>query len=240
MVLRAPVRRFAFLCLLSLVALPGCATLKHNRMEDAPAYFTQVTPTGIRYGHNWEDRPCFTIDLDSTAWKLEEATADRVVWSRGEQHFAIYLADDRKGKFAIAGMNGEQALAAFMGYELDFVKPRFDLQTTSAPRMAKDANGIWMQWGWEGRGGKRSTSSVDKPADQRHTIISLWIDPWVLSFDWATTDLSIALGPTPSMLDVIESLHFYPQCFAAMNPGETWGAQGSVAGPRKSDLKRIP
>ena len=238
--LRAPVRRFAFLYLVSLVAFSGCATLKHSRMEDAPAYFTQVTPTGFRYGHNWEERPCFTIDLDSTAWKLEEATADRVVWSRGEQHLALYLADDRKGKFAVAGMDGEQALSAFMGYELDFVKPRFDLQTTSAPRMAKDVNGIWMQWGWEGRGGKRAASTVDRPADQRHTIISLWIDPWVLSFDWATTDLNIAFGPTPTMLDVIESLHFYPECFAAMSPGETWGAKGSVAGPRKSDLKKIP
>jgi len=233
---RAPVRQIAFLCLVAFTALPGCATL-HSRMDDAPAYFTQVTPTGMRYGHNWEGRPCFTIELDGPDWSLDEATADRIVWSRGQQHLAIYLADNRKGKFAVAGMDGEQALTAFMGYELDFVRPRFDMHMTNRPRLARDANGIWMQWGWEGHGGKRVSSSVDKPADQRHTIMSLWIDPWVLSFDWATTDLNIALGPTPAMLDVIESLTFFPECFAAMDPGETWGAEGSIAGPKKTSVK---
>jgi hypothetical protein len=55
----------------------------------------------------------------------------------------------------------------------------------------------------------------------------------VLSFDWATTDMSIPPGPTPSMINVIESLTFYPECFAAMDPGETWGASGAVMGPKR-------
>jgi len=192
-------------------------------MDEAPAYFTQVTPTGIRYGHNWDDRPCFTLDLEGTSWKLEEATSDRVVWSQGDQHLAIYLADNRKARFAVAGMDPSAALESFMGYELDFLKPRFDMQRTYPPKLAQDENGVWMQWGWEGMGGKRMSTAVDKPADQRHAIASLWVDPWVLSLDWATTDLSLTLGATPAMIAVIESLHFYPDCFAAMNPGETWG-----------------
>jgi hypothetical protein len=72
-------------------------------------------------------------------------------------------------------------------------------------------------------GGKRMSTAVDKPADQRHAIASLWIDPWILSLDWATTDMALTLGATPAMIAVIESLRFYPECFAAMNPGETWG-----------------
>ena len=238
MVSRAPYRLLAFLVLGSGVFASGCSHIGPKRMDDAPAYFTQVTPTGVRYGHNWEDRPCFTINLDSTSWKLEEAAADRIVWSRGPQHFALYLADNRKAKFAVSGMDGQQVLTSFMGYELDFVKPRFDMHLTHPPRLARDDNGTWMSWGWEGHGGKRSSSGVDKPADQRHTIMSLWVDPWVMSFDWATTDMSIAAGATPSMVDVIESLKFYPECFAAMSPGETWGASGSIAGPpRKGPSK---
>jgi hypothetical protein len=206
----------------SAIVTSGCTYIAGKRKDEAPAYFSQVTPTGMRYGHNWAERPCFTIDLDGSGWKLEEATADRVVWSRGELHLALYLADNRTGRFAVAGMDGQQALESFMGYELDFVKPRFDFQVSYPPKLAQDDSGVWMQWGWEGHGGKRSNTTVDKPADQRHVIASLWVDPWVLSFDWATTDMNIPLQPTPAMIDVIESLHFYPQCFGAMDPGETW------------------
>jgi len=221
---RAPVSLLAVLAaaIVSLSA-SACSYVAGKRMDEAPAYFTQVAGTGIRYGHNWEERPCFTIQLEGTSWKLEEATADRVVWSLGQNHLAVYLADNRSARFAVAGMDGTAALQSFMGYELDFVKPRFDLQRTYPPKLAQDNNGVWMQWGWEGMGGKRMSSSVDKPSDQRHAIASLWIDPWVLSLDWATTDMSQTLGATPEMISVIESLQFYPECFAAMDPGETWG-----------------
>ena len=214
----------ALACALA-VALFGISACAQTflKKEEAPAFFTQVNGEGVLYGHNWEDRPCFTIQLDSTAWKLEESTVDRVVWTRGEQAFALYLTDNRKARFAVGGMKDDGALLAFMGFELDFVKPRFDFQVTYPPRLAEDDNGVWMQWGWEGHGGKQVTTSVDKPADQRHSIASLWVDPWVLSLDWATTDLSVPAGVTPAMIDVLESVTFYPECFAAMQPGETRG-----------------
>ena len=61
------------------------------------------------------------------------------------------------------------------------------------------------------------------PVDQRHVVASLWMDPWVLSFDWATTEVEADyFGPTPEMIDMLESLRFHPACFAAMRTGETW------------------
>jgi hypothetical protein len=49
------------------------------------------------------------------------------------------------------------------------------------------------------------------------------MDPWVLSFDWATTEVEADyFGPTPEMIDMLESLRFHPACFAAMRTGETW------------------
>ena len=238
MVSRAPVSLLAALAAVVVsISLSACSYTGGKRMDEAPAYFTQVAGAGIRYGHNWDERPCFTIELEGTSWKLEEATADRVVWSLGANHLAIYLADNRSGRFAVAGMDGQAALQSFMGYELDFVKPRFELQRTYPPKFAGDTNGVWMQWGWEGMGGKRMSSSVDKPADQRHAIASLWVDPWVLSLDWATTDMSLTLGATPSMIAVIESLLFYPECFAAMNPGETWGSKSSGTTPQAAPAR---
>jgi len=59
------------------ISLSACGMTFGKGMDEAPAYFTQVTPTGIRYGHNWDDRPCFTLDLEGTSWKLEEATSAR-------------------------------------------------------------------------------------------------------------------------------------------------------------------
>ncbi len=224
------VRTAAAVAIAAVLLVCGCAPTV-RKAEQAPAYFTQVLEDGLLYAHNWEGRPCFSIRLDSTGWKLEEATADRVVWSSDKRHLAIYLADNRDGRFAVAGMDPQQVLRAFMGYELDFVKPRFEFHVTHPPRMAQDQNGVWMLWGWEGHGGKRLNSSVDKPADQRHTIASLWVDPWVLSFDWATIDMSIPPGATAAMIDVIESLRFYPECFDPMRPGETWKTKGAPLPP---------
>ena len=78
-----------------------------------------------------------------------------------------------------------------------------------------------MQWGWTGTGGKRKGTETQAPADQRHVIISLWVDPWVMSFDWASDEVSAIDGPTLEMIETLESLDFHPECFSAMVPGET-------------------
>src|SRR5688572_6829451 len=101
---RAPVRLLAVVTAVVSFGLSACTYSAGKRMDEAPAYFTQVTDTGLRYAHNWADRPCFTVQLEGTTWRLEEATQDRVVWSLGAQHLAIYLADNRVGRFAVAGM----------------------------------------------------------------------------------------------------------------------------------------
>jgi hypothetical protein len=197
----------------------GCAATR--RQPPPPAYFTQVTPKGIHYTHNWEDRPCFSIDLAGLMWNLTQAGPDKVVWRQGNHVLQVYLVDNRKSRFAVKGMDAEGALRAFIAYELDFVKPRFEMQLTRPPRIAQDHNGVWAQWGWEGHGGKTYGLGDTEPADQRHIIASLWVDPWVLSFDWATTDLSSDPHMTPQMVDVLESLQFHPQCYQTMVPGET-------------------
>ncbi len=188
----------------------------------APDYFTQVVPQGIRYAHNYQDRPCFSMVLGDEHWIMKEATQDRVLWRRGQQVLNVYLTDNRQSGFAVSGMNDEQALNAFIGSELEYVKPRFDVQDLRSPRTARDRNGLWSQWSWKGHGGKIVRPGQKKPLDQQHVIASLWLDPWVLSFDWATTQVTGNLGPTPEMIDVLESLTFNPKCFAGMRPGETW------------------
>ncbi len=214
-------RVFVVVPLVALLA--ACSqTFYKPKTEEAPAYFTEVIPGGIRYAHNWADRPCFSLQLSGSNWMLDESSADHVRWHRGGQVLHLYLTDNRKAAFAVSGMSPEQALRAFIGYELDYVRPMFEFLVNHPPKIAEDQNGVWAQWGWEGHGGKRSGSRVEAPADQRHVINSLWVDPWVLSLDWATTDLSMPPGATPEMIDVLESLHFHPQCFEAMQPGETW------------------
>jgi len=222
------------LCLLvGVLPMGGCGMLFSryaNRTADAPSYFTELTSTGIRYGHNWPDRPCFTIDLPGTAWSFIESSPDNVQWQRGDQVLRIYLTDNRTARFSVANMDTEQILRSFVAYELEYVQPWFEFYVAHTPKTAEDMNGVWMQWGWEGHGGKRRAARVDEPADQRHVIQSLWLDPWVLSLDWATTDLSEESGATPAKIDTLESLIFYPSCFKARLPGSTWGEPAEQKG----------
>ena len=69
------------------------------------------------------------------------------------------------------------------------------------------------------------------PADQKHRIASLWIDPWVLSFDFATTNLDTPDGETPDMKAVYRSLAFHNECFESMRSGETWGQTATNIAP---------
>jgi hypothetical protein len=71
------------------------------------------------------------------------------------------------------------------------------MQRTYPPKLAQDEKGVWMQWGWEGMGGKRMSTAVDKPADPAPRDREPWVDPWVLSLDWATTDLSLRSARRP-------------------------------------------
>ncbi len=231
----SPLARLALLVM--ALHLSGCAAIAKIRSKDsdAPSFFTQVTPSGIRYAHNWPERPCFTIDLAGTAWKFGESSPDNVQWTRGSEVLRVYLTDNRDARFAVADMDIEEVLRAFMAFELEYVQPWFEFQVSHSPRLAQDYNGIWMQWGWEGHDGKRRAARVDQPADQRHIIQSLWIDPWVLSLDWATTDLAEEPGTTPAKIDTLESVTFHPDCFQRLDPGSTWNEQAD-AGGNASDL----
>ncbi len=217
--------RLGFVGLASASLLVSACTLTRLQPPPPPPdFFTQVTPGGgTRYAHNWENRPCFSIEFATTDWVLKESTPDRVLWERKEDVLNLYMSDNRISGFAVSGMDAEEALRAFVSAELDYVKPSFDYQAVRAPRFARDHNGLWTQWSWKGVGGKLKRMGAKRPSDQQHVVASLWLDPWVLSFDWATTDVTPELGPTPAMIDVLESLQFHPNCFAGMSPGETWG-----------------
>jgi len=196
----------------------GCAAMGEGLFskEDAPSYFTQVTATGYLYAHNWPDRPCFTVELPGQGWRFLESTPDNAQWMRDTEVLRIYLTDNRDARFAVSDMNEEDVLRTFVAYEIEYVQPWFDFHITATPLMAEDFNGVWMQWGWEGHGGKRRAARVDEPADQRHVVHSLWLDPWVLSLDWATTDLTVEGGATPVKINTLESITFQTECFSAM------------------------
>jgi hypothetical protein len=187
-----------------------------------PAYFTQSTDYGYRYAHNWVGRPCFTIDLPGSDWVLQAATADYVLWHKGEYRLKVYLSDNREKAFAVAGMRGEDALRAYIGYEIDYIKPKFEKSISPAPSLRTNTTGLWALWRWEGRMGRRGGVGKAPPADQRHLIASLWLDPWVLSFDWATAKTELPDYDSPELLAAVQSLHFEPKCFAQMRSGETW------------------
>jgi hypothetical protein len=196
-----------------------------NQGEDAaPAYFTQATASGYRYAHNWVDRPCFTIDLPGNDWVLQSATADYVMWRKGAYALKVYLADNRVNAFAVAGMSSEDALRAYIGYEMDFIRPKFEKQSSPTPSLRTNETGLWALWRWEGRMGRRAGVGKPQPADQRHLLASLWLDPWVLTFDWATAKLDSPDVDSPELLAAVRSLTFYPQCFQSMRSGETWTA----------------
>ncbi|HYC54336.1 MAG TPA: hypothetical protein VEL28_05295 [Candidatus Binatia bacterium] len=221
--------------LAGLLVVAGCSASQDPELipgsrrsgtSDAPAYFSQSTDYGYRYAHNWVNRPCFTIDLPGHNWVLQSATPDFVMWNRGDHTLKVYLTDNRVSAFAVGGMDAEQALRAFIGFELDYIKPKFDRDFSPPPMINVASQGMYALWQWEGRGGRRAGVGRAQPADQRHTIISLWIDPFVLSFDWATANIA---KPDTSIevQEILESLDFYPECFASMRSGETWVAPAS-------------
>ena len=208
---------------MTVAGLPACSAGLFGEKPVAPAYFTEITPSNsLRYGHNWRERPCFTLELPGTDWQLDKASPDRVVWKRNKEILALYLTDNRHHRFAVSGMNPEQVLRAFIAYELEYLKPRFEVQRLPEPRFASDNNGRWGQWRWEGYGGLKSSNRSSVPSDQHHVVASLWLDPWVLSLDWGSTDTELEPGPRPELVDVVESLAFKPGCFGAMRRGETW------------------
>ena len=236
-------RTLAICTVAGALFMTGCAARTpvppgaRNQGDDlAPGYFTQATETGYRYAHNWVDRPCFTIDLPGTNWVLQSATADYVLWHKGDHALKVYLADNRAVQYAVAGMSPEGALRAFIGYELDFIRPKFEKQISPAPSLRTNDTGLWALWRWEGRIGRRAGVGRPQPADQRHLLASLWLDPWVISFDWATTNLQSPDVDSPELVHAVRSLTFYPQCFQQMRSGETWttddGAGAHLSAPR--------
>jgi len=201
-------------------ALPPGARGQGNDL--APGYFTEATATGYRYAHNWVDRPCFVIDLPGSDWVLQSATADYILWSKGDYRLKVYLTDNRQIAFAVGGMSPDEALRAFIGYELDFIKPKFEKHSSPPPSMRTNETGLWALWRWEGRIGRRAGVGKPQPADQRHLLASLWLDPWVITFDWATAKLDAPDVDSPELVYAVRSLSFVPQCFQNMRSGETW------------------
>lgn len=190
--------------------------------REGPAYFTQVHDMGTRYAHNWAGRPCFTIDLPLTEWVREGSSPDYAQWRRGPEVLKVYLSDNRERDFAVHGMSTEGVLRSFVGSELDFVAPKFAKYRSSPPQVWQGPEGVWAYWQWQGLDGRRAGVGKTKPADQKHYVASLWLDPWVLSFDWATLDIEGEHGLNVERQQVLKSLAFYPECFQSMDVGETW------------------
>ncbi len=224
-------------------APPGKAVVQDSDAP-GPAYFTQITESGARYSHNWVSRPCFSLELPGHQWVLQAATADYVLWRDNERVLKVYLADNRSTEFAVSGMTPEDTLRAFIGYELDYIKPRFTLHRSPAPLVNADRNGVWAHWLWEGREGRRAGVGTSTPADQKHRLATLWLDPWALSFDWATPDVEAPDGETADMAAVLDSLVFHPKCFTSMRTGETWGHTAADAArataPPGGEVERKP
>jgi len=197
--------------LLFLLAASGCARLRPQ--EEAPAYFTQVTDKGWLYAHNWAGTPCFTLELLGETWRLALSTPEKVDWVRGDEFLSIIFTDNRKIGFAVAEMTPEDVLRAFLGYEAEHIRPLFDYQVIRQPRFTTEYDGTWMGWGWEARGGKRRGVKSSVPADQSHVIMSLWLDPYVMSFDWGSKSSMAPREPTLEMIMLLESLEFRPECY---------------------------
>ena len=43
--------------------------------------------------------------------------------------------------------------------------------------------------------------------------MSLWFDPWVMSFDWGSKSSTAPREPTLEMILLLESLEFQPECY---------------------------
>ena len=198
-------RRFAVVAaLLALVAVSGCARLRPP--SEAPAYYTQVTDRGWLYAHNWANVPCFTIELLGDQWRLAKSDPEKVTWVRGEEVLVILFDDNRKLGFAVDKMLPEDALRAYLGYQAEQIQPLFDYQVIHPPKFATEYDGTWMQWSWEGKGGKRRGVRAGIPSDQKHTVMSLWQDPFVISFDWAGKGPKATTEPTLEMVMTLETL----------------------------------
>jgi hypothetical protein len=217
-------RRFVRVALLAVcVGATGCARLRPP--AEAPAYFTQVTNRGWLYAHNWAEVPCFSLELFGETWRLLQSNPSKVDWARGDEFLSIVFSDNRRLGFAVAQMLPEDVMRAYLGYEAEHIRPMFDYQVMGQPKFANEVDGLWMGWSWEGRGGKRRGAKSTVPADQKHVILSVWRDPYVISFDWGTRRLDAPSTPTLEMISMLETLEFHPDCFSARLPA-SWSAGG--------------
>jgi hypothetical protein len=217
-------RRFGLLVVITVLAFSSaCARLRPP--ADAPAYFTQVTDKGWLYAHNWASVPCFTIELMGETWRLAGSNPNKVDWVRGDEFLSIIFSDNRRLGYAVAGMLPEDVLRAYLGYEAEHIRPLFEYQIIQQPKFTTEHDGTWMGWGWEGRGGKRRGAKTVVAADQQHVIMSLWQDPFVISFDWGSKKSDKPGVPTLEMVMLLESLAFHPECFSARRP-----ARGGATG----------
>ena len=218
-------RRFAVVAaLLALVATSGCARLMAP--AEAPAYYTQVTDKGWLYAHNWANVPCFTVELLGETWRLANSDPEKITWVRGDEVLSIVLDDNRKLGFAVANMLPEDVLRAYLGYQAEQIQPLFDYQVIHPPRFVNEYDGTWMGWSWEGKGGKRRGVKSGIPSDQKHTIMSLWQDPYVISFDWAGKGQKGTTEPTLEMVMTLETLEFHPECFRGRPPSRKSSPSG--------------
>jgi len=207
-------RRLSRWSLLAATLLVGCSQTNApgpSATNDNDLYSTTELSNSILYHHRWPGFPCYSVKLTGKNWKLVDSTAQRARWRKDDKVLSVYFTDNRLARFSPVLAPGERVLRDFLGYELSYVRPSFSLHTSQPPKFAKDVNGEWMQWAWQGLGG-RGEGEQSVPADQRHVIANLWLEPWVMSFDWATERLYTIKGPTPEMVEVLESLEFDPTC----------------------------
>lgn len=197
-----------------LVVLVGCTQTNAPGPGGSAAedlYTTTKLSNSVLYHHRWPGFPCYSVKLEGRDWELIDSTATRARWRDGDTVLSVYFTDNRLSHFSTVAAPGQRVLRDFLGYELSYVRPSFSLHTSQPPKFAHDSNGEWMQWAWQGLGGKDGEGRA-APADQRHVIANLWLEPWVMSFDWATERLYKIKGPTPQMIAVLESLEFDPTC----------------------------
>jgi hypothetical protein len=219
-------RRFAVAAaLVAAFSASGCVRLL-SAPSEAPAYYTQVTDKGWLYAHNWAGAPCFTIELLGETWRLAKSDPEKITWVRGEEVLSIMLEDNRKLGFAVAKMLPEDALRAYLGYQAEIIRPLFEFQIIHPPKFTTEYDGTWMGWGWEGKGGKRRGVRAGIPADQKHVVMSLWQDPYVMSFDWGGKGTTGATEPTLEMVMMLETLEFHPECFGGRPPSRKPAATG--------------
>ncbi len=208
----SPVGRCVFAVLIALLA--ACSTgptAGPTATSEDELYSTTQLANSVLYHHRWPGFPCYTIKLGGNDWEFIDSTAARARWRKADAVLSVYFTDNRISHFTTVLAPGDRVLRDFLGYELSYVRPNFSLHTSQPPRFARDANGEWMQWAWQGLGGRTEEAAV-APADQRHVIANLWLEPWVLTFDWASERLYTIDGPTPGMIDVLDSLEFDPIC----------------------------